>query len=317
MPPVLTYQHGIYPRSEAIVAATRDLDRGRTTQGAVDEVFRSERDEVVALQRDAGLDLVSDGLLSWQDIFRPLIDAAEGMDARTLVRWFDNNSFFRAPEVSGDPRLDGGFPAVLDDGLPRGAAVSLPSPYLFSRAAHAAGDRNALLRELAAEVLAPVIRGVVDRGARLVHLEEPWLPFFGAEPEAWDALDEALGELRSASGEATLVFHVYFGDAAPFAERLRRLPVDAVGIDFVETDVDALNGRWDTGVLVGCIDGRRSVLESVEGTVKFVQQVAERLQPPQVYISSNSELELLPRDVADRKIRLLGEVGARAKEALA
>ena len=28
---------GLYPRSEALVQATRDLDRGRTTQEAVDE----------------------------------------------------------------------------------------------------------------------------------------------------------------------------------------------------------------------------------------------------------------------------------------
>ena len=33
---------GLYPRSEALVQATRDLDRGRTTQDAVDE--QVERD---------------------------------------------------------------------------------------------------------------------------------------------------------------------------------------------------------------------------------------------------------------------------------
>ena len=32
---VAAYVHGIYPRSEELVAATRDLDRGRTTAEAV------------------------------------------------------------------------------------------------------------------------------------------------------------------------------------------------------------------------------------------------------------------------------------------
>jgi len=318
MPPVLAYQHGIYPRSEAIVAATRDLERGRTTREAVDDLFRNERDEIVAIQREAGLDLLSDGLLRWQDIFRPLVDASEGLDARTLVRWFDNNSFFRAPEVQGSPALDGRVPEVLDrdGGLPEPAVLTLPSPYLFSRAAHAEGDRGRLLRELASNVLAPAVRAGISRGARLVHLEDPWLGFFGVEGGTWEALEEGLRSVSDAAGEVPVVLHVYFGDAAPIADRLRALPVSAVGIDFSETDLDALEGGWQTGVLVGCLDGRRSIMEPVDETVRFVRQVADRLDPPAVYVSSNSELELLPREVADGKVRLLGEIAARAKEAI-
>src|SRR5689334_25327951 len=98
---VLAYQHGIYPRSERVVAATRDLERGRTTPRAVDDAFRQDEADFVDLQRKAGLDVFSGGLVRWQDIFRPLVDASVGMRARTLVRWFDNNSFYRAPEIEG------------------------------------------------------------------------------------------------------------------------------------------------------------------------------------------------------------------------
>jgi 5-methyltetrahydropteroyltriglutamate--homocysteine methyltransferase len=315
---IAAYLPGIYPRSEGLVTATRDLDRDRTTAQAVDRRFGEERAKVISLQQDAGLDLFSDGLLRWQDIFRPLADASEGLDARTLVRWFDNNSFFRAPHVTGRPRL-GRVPDVLEEDPPPPdpKVATLPSPYLFSRAAQANGDRDGLLRALAADVLAPAARDLAGRGYRLIHLQEPWLGFFGIDEGAWPAFQDAVGAIREAAPDVTLTLHVSFGDASPYADRLRALPVDAVGVDFVETDLDALLGPWGTGLVAGCLDGRRSVMETVDGTAAFVRQVAERLEPEALYVAPNAELELLGAEVADRKVRLLGRVAARAKEVLA
>jgi methionine synthase II (cobalamin-independent) len=91
--------------------------------------------------------------------------------------------------------------------------------------------------------------------------------------------------------------------------------VDAVGVDFVETDLESLSGPWGTGLLVGCLDGRRSVLESVDGTAAFVRLVAERLEPTGLYISSGSDLELLPADLAREKVLRLGEVARLVKGA--
>jgi 5-methyltetrahydropteroyltriglutamate--homocysteine methyltransferase len=315
---IATYLPGIYPRSETLVKATRDLDRDRTTPGAVDELFRAGRRELIRLQQDAGLDYFSDGLLRWQDIFRPLADASDGLEARTLVRWFDNNSFYRAPHASGRPRLER-TPEVLEEepSPPDPKVATLPSPYLFSRAAQANGDRRGLLRGLAEDVLAPVAGDLAERGYRLIHLQEPWLGFFGIDDGAWGPFVEGIDAIRKAAPDITVVLHVSFGDAAPHADRLRTLPVDAVGIDFVETDLGALRGPWGTGLAVGCLDGRRSVMETTDGTAAFVRQVAEALEPERLYVTPNAELELLGAEVAEAKVRLLGQVAARAKEALA
>src|SRR5205823_4684604 len=99
VPEVLAYQHGIYPRSETVVAATRGLERGRTSPEEVALAYAGDRKDFLATQRMAGLDFFSDGQLRWQDMFRPLVQCSGGLDARALVRWFNNNSFFRAPEV--------------------------------------------------------------------------------------------------------------------------------------------------------------------------------------------------------------------------
>ncbi len=317
--PVRAYQHGIFPRSEDVVAATRSLERGRTGRADVDVAFHADRESFIGVQREAGLDYFSDGLLRWQDIFRPLVQLSGGMEARTLVRWFNNNSFFRAPEVSGDLTVGAPVPPEMaeDGDIPGPKAATLPSPYLFSRAAHEGHDRNALMTEIAREILRPVTEALVGRGYELIHLEEPWLTYFGMDAGDWDDFEKAVQEVREAADGATLVLHTYFGDAGPFVDRLRRLPVDAIGIDFVETDLDELGQGWDVGLVAGVLDGRASPVESVEGTAAFARAVAETLQPRALFLTSNCELEFLPRDLAIQKVRRLGEVSARLKEELA
>ena len=315
---VAAYQHGIYPRSEEVVAATRGLERGRTTPEEADRTYATDREDFIRAQQEAGLDFFSDGLLRWQDVFRPLVKMSGGLEARTLVRWFNNNSFFRAPEMTGhlamDPQSDP-FDQDTSD-VPRPRVATLPSPYLFSRAAQTNDDRNALMLELTREVLRPAAATLIEHGCEVIHLQEPWLVYFGMEAADWDDFQKAILELRQATEGATLVLHTYFGDAGPYADRLRRLPVDAIGVDFVETDLEELGTKWEVGILAGVLDGRSSPLESTEGTAGFARKVAETLQPPALFVSSNSDLEFLPRDLARQKVLRLGEVSARLKEEL-
>ena len=313
------YQHGIYPRSEDVVAATRGRERGRTSQDDVERAFAQDRQGFILTQREAGLDYFSDGLLRWQDIFRPFVEMCQGLDAHTLVRWFDNNAFFRAPEVTGELRLSTGIPKPMEDGpdLPEPRMATLPSPYLFSRAAQTEeDDRNALMRDLTREILRPVAQELASRGYRVLHLQEPWLAYFGMDAGDWDDFEKSVGEIREATEGTTLVLNTYFGDAGPYADRLRRLPVDAVGIDFVETDLDELGAGWTVGLLAGVLDGRRSPIEPVGPTVEFTERAVETLGVPSLFVSSNSELEFLPRDIARQKVLRLGEISAALKERL-
>jgi methionine synthase II (cobalamin-independent) len=173
------------------------------------------------------------------------------------------------------------------------------------------------MRDLTREILCPVAEALAARGYTLFHLEEPWLPYFGIPAGDWDDFDKAVGAIREATEGSTLVLHAFFGDAGPHVDRLRRLPVDAVGVDFVETDVDELGSSWDVGILAGALDGRSSPIEPVEGTMSFLRRLAQTLEPPAVFVSSNSELEHLPRDVAREKVLRLGEVSAAFKEQMA
>jgi 5-methyltetrahydropteroyltriglutamate--homocysteine methyltransferase len=313
---VRAYQHGIYPRSEALVQATRDVERGRVTQASVDAAFEQDRQAFLDVQREAGLDYLSDGLLRWQDLFRALVESSEGLDAQVLVRWFNNNSFYRAPAATERPRFRALPKWVAQNGIPEPRVASLPSPYLFSRAAQFEGDRNELMQTLTGAILGPAVADLRRSGYDLIHLEEPWLGYHGIEEESWAPFEGAISALRAAAGDATLILHVYYGDAAPHADRLRRLPVDAIGIDFDETDSEELSAPWGTGLLAGVLDGRRSITESAGDVSEFVAGLVDRLQPTSVFLSSGSDLELAGPQVAPDKVRALGRAASMLKEML-
>lgn len=306
------YQHGIYPRSERLVAATRDLDRGRTDAESVDGEFSRDLDRFVDAQRAAGLDHISDGMLRWQDVFRPFVEAAEGLSSGPLTRWFDTNSFFRAPVVTGPLSIDGTAVSFEDVG---GASrvVSLPSPFAFSRAAQFDGDRDGLMLDLARDVLAPVAAQAVRDGAAIVHLEDPWMAFYGIDAGAWSPLAKSIDELRSGL-DATVVLHTYFGDVAPHAEQLQGLPIDAIGLDLFASDTTAIELRGGIGVLLGCFDGRSSVVESAEELVPVISRLLDRLDPSVCFLSSSGDLQLVSEGIARRKVAALGEVVAALRK---
>jgi methionine synthase II (cobalamin-independent) len=307
MTEVTCYLHGGYPHSEELVAAARDAARGRRPARDVREQRGVDRAALQALQREAGLTFVSSGLLGWQDLFRPLAAACPGWGTGPLRRWFATNTFVRSPVVRGTAGLDRCLlAAALDQDGDVGEVGTLPGPYTFSRVADTAQDRDMLIEDLAHTVLRPAADELVARGARVIHLQEPWLAAHGIEDRCWPQVAAAVHGVRDGLG-VPVVVHTYFGDASPWLDRLRAMPADAVGVDLTETDVRALSCKWETGLLVGCIDGRSSLVEDAASIAALARQVIGAAGPPWLILSSGCDLELPPRTVADRKTRVLGD----------
>ena len=283
---------GIYPRSEALVQATRDLDRGRTTPRAVAEQRELDFAAFREAQESAGFDLLSDGLLEWQDLFRPLVEAADGLDARPLTRFLDTNTFYRAVLVDGEPRLRAPLPAPP---LPAGRwLATFPSPLAFARAA-----RNAVSAQaLAASVLAPQIEAYARAGCALVVLSDPFLARDGGIRE----LGAALAELP---GGVPLALQLPFGDAATALPECAELAVDAVGVDFCATSLEAVPPGFPKEILAGVIDSRSSALEDPAEIRSFAVELAGRAAGG-VSLAPNGDLQFVPEPIARQKLAVLG-----------
>jgi 5-methyltetrahydropteroyltriglutamate--homocysteine methyltransferase len=286
------YAPGIYPRSEALVQATRDLDRGRVTQEAVDAQVAEDFRELVAVQEHAGLTLLSDGQLRWQDHFRPLAERSEGLDPRPLTRFLDTNTFFRAVLVDGEPRLTDPVPAPE---LPAGRwLASLPSPYAFARAAEGAVSAKAL----AADVLAPQIESYAEEGAALVVLIEPFVARDGK-------VAELLGALAELPEAVPLALQLSFGDAGPVLADLAEAPVEAIGVDFYSTSLDSVPTDYPKEIMAGVVDSRSSALEDPAEIARFVAELSQRSSAG-LSLAPNGDLQFVPESIAREKIARLG-----------
>jgi 5-methyltetrahydropteroyltriglutamate--homocysteine methyltransferase len=288
---------GIYPRSEALVQATRDLDRGRTTQEAVEQQVERDFAELVFGEQAAGLDLLADGMLRWQDHFRPLLEAAEGLQTGALTRFLDTNTFYRAPKATVEPSLSQPLDERYVAPLPGPRLVTLPSPFALAHGTEVSPQ------VMARNVLKPAIDGI---DTDLVVLAEP---FLGGEP--LDDLAEALGAL---AGGPKLALWLEFGDAQPALEQgAAQLPVDALGIDFYATHVDDLPQGFDKLLLAGVIDARSSVPEDPREIAAFV----DRLDVERIALVPNGDLQYVSQPVAQEKLARLGKAKTATTEAAA
>jgi 5-methyltetrahydropteroyltriglutamate--homocysteine methyltransferase len=293
---------GIYPRSEALVQATRDLDRGRTTQEAVDAQVKRDREELISVQQAAGLDLFADGMLRWQDLFRPLVEASTGLEPGPMTRFLDTNTFWFAPrQTDGAPKLRQPLDERYVAPLPGPRLVTLPSPWAF------AVSTELTAKEIAEGVLKPEIDAL---DAELVVLSEPFLgreerPDLGTLAEALEVL----------AGGPELAIQFTFGDAKRVLEAgAADLPVGAVGIDFYATHVsDVPAGFGGKKLLAGVIDSRSSALEDPQEIASFVAQ----LEVDEVALVPNGDLQYVSEPIARQKLARLGQATTTSAEVAA
>jgi 5-methyltetrahydropteroyltriglutamate--homocysteine methyltransferase len=293
------YVPGIYPRSEALVQATRDLDRGRADEAAVAEQVERDLRELVAVQEQAGIDLLADGMLRAQDLFRPLAEAADGLTARPLTRFLDTNTFYRALIVEDEPHLRRPLPAP---DLPAGRwLATLPSPLALARAAQG----NASPESLAANILAPQVEAWAAAGCALVVLSDPFVARAGGAAE----LVSALAELPDA---APLALQLPFGDASAVLDDLAEAPVAAIGVDFYATPLDGVPEGYPKEIVAGVVDARSSALEDPLELGEFARQVGA--QAAGVALAPNGDLQFVPEPIAREKILRLGRARVSLEE---
>jgi 5-methyltetrahydropteroyltriglutamate--homocysteine methyltransferase len=296
---------GIYPRSDELVQATRDLDRGRTSAEAVDEQIARDREQLVSAQQQAGFDLLTDGMLTWQDLFRPVLEASDGLAPGALTRFLDTNTFYRAPSATtATPRLETPLDERYVAPLPGPRLVTLPSPFAL---AHGTGVTVATM---ATEVLKPIIAAL---DADLVVLSEP---FLGRDEVG--SPDELAPALEALGGGPTLALQLTFCDARPLLERgIADLPVDAIGIDFYLTHLTDVPKGIDKLLLAGVVDGRSSALEDPRELAQFADRLRDDREVEQLALVPNGDLQFVSARIAREKLLRLGKAKTATVEAAA
>ena len=284
-------------------------DEGEAITAAYDEV----RAELIETQQDAGLDRIVEGQGRWDDNLAHPLALHDNVETRGIVRYYDNNNFYRDPVVTGPLTESGDIACELDaaaegtDGL----QAVLPGPYTLAELAtdEQYGDEAAFLDAIA-EFLAGEAAAFPDH--ETLFLLEPSLvtdaPGDGRDAQASEAIDTVADAVDS-----EVVVHPFYGalDEKVYAH-LMDADVDAIGFDLVsDHDANVYNAQeygTKSGVALGVVDGQNTLVED-PATVRerfdwFDGQVpAEAFET--AYLTSNTELFYLPANKAVAKMETL------------
>jgi 5-methyltetrahydropteroyltriglutamate--homocysteine methyltransferase len=311
---------GVYPLPDAHKERLADL-KGRQkhdlidgTEGeAVDEAYDTVREALVAAQQDAGLDLHVEGQARWDDMIAHPLAVHDAVETRGLVRYYDNNNFYREPVVTGDLTADGDVAADLEAAadLTDDLQAVLPGPYSLADLAtdeHYGNETDfltAIADFLAAEADAfPAVE--------TLFLLEPSLvtnaPDDGADARASQAIDTVATAI-----DADVVVQPYWGalEEKVYAHLLDA-DIDAVGFDFVTAQDDNLYNINEYGttddVALGLVDGQNTRVESAETVrerIEWVQDETPGADFETIYATTNTELFYLPENKFHEKLAAL------------
>lgn len=313
---------GNYPRigdtheEQGLRRAIARLDKGEATASDVQEAERAAVKAVLREQETAGIDVVTDGQVTWYDSQSHLAGAFEGVEVGGLVRYFDTNTYYRQPTIHGAVRWT--KPVLLQDWqfaqdasrAPVKAVLTGPVTLASLALDKHYGKKRPLALDLA-RALAEEVAGLRSAGAQHIQVDEPILT---RNPEDLSLVADTLALLAERKGSAELTLATYFGDVARIYRDLLELPADVVGLDLVQgakTWSQIAKHGSDKPLVLGLVDARNTKLEEPKALAARVRELKDSVDLKASYLSPSNGLEFLPRETARRKLKVLAET-ARA-----
>lgn len=285
------------------------FDKNEITRNELDTAFDEVTARVVAEQINAGIELVTDGQIRWDDIVTPFASKLTGFKTGGLLRWFDNNVYYRKPRIVEaiawkEPASARAF-QFAQEKSPRPIKAVLPAPYSFAKLADDQYYNNEarLLSDLVA-ALRKEVEALIAAGARHIQFDDPCLPY-----ESQDA-DGAIAALNQVIDgfDAEFWSCYYFSNIGKLAGSFGKLRVNIIAADCVShpANLETLMALGNKFVpCFGIVDARNIKMESEESLQKTLKQIAAK--SPNAYISPSCGLEFLPHRDALAKIRLLAK----------
>ena len=318
------------PHPPKLRSAIARFDRGDM---AADELRRVEDEvtvEVIQEQAEAGVDIITDGQIRWEDDQTYFARRMEGFSIDGLIRYFDTNTYYRQPVVTGP--IQWRQPIAVEDyrfaaaHSPRPVKALVTGPYTLAAlsANEHYGSFGELVLALAGELRQEVL-ALEKAGAPIIQVNEPAILKRKDDfPLLQRALERMMDGVRA---EAHL--YTWFDDIDGLYPQILELPFSTIGLDFVmgganyevirRAPFTSTGGGFASGekrLGLGIIDARNTRLETVEQIVERIRRVSDTVPPDRLYVNPSCGLEYLPREVAQAKLARMVEGVRRAQEVL-
>ncbi len=275
------------------------------------EIQDAVTQQAIQEQINAGIDLITDGQIRWDD---PLVWPArkfKGISVNGLLRFFDNNVYYRQPVVESavgwiEPVLVHDFQFALRS-VPKTASlkVVLPGPYTLGRLSK--NQHYSKIEDLVldfARALAKEAKALEGAGAKFLQFDEPSLPLY---PEDFKLAAKAIEICTTPLAHSTIYVYTYFSSLSKTFDDLQNLPIHGLGVDLVSSaeNIQLLRDKRSAKDLaLGLVDARNTKMENEEDLRNLLESFEKNLDRIQ-FLNPSCGLEFLPYNSAVKKLNLI------------
>ncbi len=305
-------------REKNLRKAINRFEKGKISPEDLEDYYINAIEKAVNYQNEADLDLVTDGLIRWDDPFSRFSEGVKNLERGGLVRYFDNNTYYRKPVIKGELKFE---KSVLVDDFKLASELSdapvkavLPSPYTFSMMLEDDYyfDQRRMIEPIC-EILAEEVRQLKDAGCLVVQFEEPVLL---TNPAAVEWTSYWFNQIVSQFDlEFWLCF--YFGEFSVIGEWVNAFKADCIAVDLVSHPDDFgafCKIETDKKRCFGLIDSRDIEMEDEKELMKKLDRINDAVNGNNFYVSTSASLEFLPPKEAYEKLNLLGGLKKKFNE---
>ncbi len=303
---------GSYPKFPEAQEAIEKRKRGLIGEEEFRNICREAIRKVVQDYITAGIDIISDGEQTREDMVVFFVERMKGYKVGDWVRIFDN-VYFRKPIVVDKVEYcckmiieDWEFAKSVSDGRP--VKFILTGPYtivdwsfnLYYR------DRVELMFDIA-KALRVEIEEAVKRGAKFVQVDEPALSTRPVKEEV-EILKDVLKEMLHGL-DCKKIVHICFGKIEKIIPYLLDYPVDQFDFEFKNSNFRLLPYLKEYGynkeLGFGVVDVHTLRVETVEEIKDAVYRLLKLdiVGPEKIYLDPDCGLKRLPREIALEKLR--------------
>jgi 5-methyltetrahydropteroyltriglutamate--homocysteine methyltransferase len=311
---------GSYPVPEWMERLKTDYYRGRISYAQLQDVHEMAIKAALRDQELAGIDIVSDGELRRDNDIDYFLARMPGIEIAHTVKdfyfdYYDTRAATAIPEQFDVAPLglaqDYAFTASQTDAPIK---FSFTGPFSLASRPRLDGvyrERRDLVLAIA-RVLNAEARALVDRGAQLLQIDEP---FLAGHPEDVGTAIEAIN-IVTKDVPVTWALHVCYGNryARPLWEghydflfpAVLDAQVDQLVLEFARKGYEDLpvleKFGWDRGIGLGVVDVKNPAVEDPELIAARIRSALELVPPERVLINPDCGLRNLSGTVARAKL---------------
>lgn len=308
---------GSYPKitgdrkAENLRRARNRFDQKRISAEELEKAYRDTIKRVLREQEEAGVDLITDGQIRWDDLVTSFARNIDGMEIGGLLRFFDNNVYYRRPIVKSKLYFRD-YSVVNEFKFAQANSKREVKPVMVGAFTFAQLCRDEFYRDEEklvfdfAQILHKEALKLSQEGAKTIQIDEPSLCF---NPDKLGLVKESL-KIITRGIEAKFALYLYFGSIEKLVPGLFDLPVDIVGVDVVsrEENLDLLLEYWsEKEIGLGCVDARNTKMESESELLALFEKVAKRIPEDKIFVNPSCGLEFLPHAKAQEKLKNMVE----------